>query len=233
MNDLKKIISVGIFSLVSLLSGCFQSPQPDFNWPKYAEGFKNFSNRNKKSPAIYGFGGFLGNNVNRTIDSIVKDIKVSDYASPDLGKWPQLMNRIREHYENGSPIILIGHSAGCSDAVNVANILEKAGVPVSIIFLDAAYLKLGLFKPQVGGIKDSYLIPRNVYRVENYISRGPFNGREIKGSDFKDNNKAGTRFLDFYLKTNHWEMANGEFTNYYIASINRILEDYKEIERKN
>lgn len=229
-----------------MVAGC-SLPKPNFDIKGYADNFwkkgtgivgygKNRIIRKETSllltsnaPAIYGFGGldvFGDGQTDNVLDNLCPIIRTSECHYHKLGKYPEIMDNIKSQYRAGNPIIFIAHSAGCGEAVNVASILEQTNVPVGIIFLDAAYLKdSNLFPPGIKEIEGSDKIPGNVYRIENYISKGPYKGRELRDGDFKNNNTAGTKYRDFRLDASHGGMTK-KFTNEYIKSLGRILGEY-------
>jgi len=237
MNKKKPIkfrtkLTIGII-LAGLTAGC-SLPKPKFDMKTYADNFwkKSSSVADKLtfwnnqepssySPAIYGFGGlavFGDGQTDNVLANICPTLEVSDCHYHKLGKWPKIMHRIKYQYKTGHPIIFIGHSAGCGEAVNVANELKKIGMPIGMIFLDASYLNSGLYKPNCK-------IPSNVYRIENYISKGPYKGKELEDSDFEGNNLMKAKSFNFRLNTSHVGMTK-KFQDEYIDSVQRILSDY-------
>ncbi len=238
INKTKKVESKRNFfkyGLVGLLAvaGC-SLPKPNFDIKNYVNNFwktgnnlVNFGggrtyNRSllaHRGPAIYGFGGIGSGQTDNVLDNVCSAIETSECHYHKLGKYPKIMERVKEQHKAGNPIIFIAHSAGCGEAVNVASILEKTNVPIGMIFLDAAYLNSGLYKP-------SSKIPRNVYRVENYISKGPYKGRELMDSDFENNNSARTKYQDFRVNASHGGLTK-KFEKEYIKSIGRILGEYR------
>ena len=228
---LKDILKTGVVVGTLAIAGC-SLPKQKFNNKKYLDNFyskashtadnltfwnnkpTSYFNNSSYGPAIYGFGGIGNGQTDNVLNNLCPKIKTSECHYHKLGKWPSIMDKVKQQHKIGNPIIFIAHSAGCGEAVNVAKILEKTNVPIGMIFLDAAYLNSGLYKP-------SSKIPSNVYRVENYISNGPFKGRELKDSDFEHNNSAITRYSNYRLKTSHGGMTK-KFTDQYLNSLYRL-----------
>lgn len=180
---------------------------------------------NVKTPAIYGFSGWGGGNrIVEIVDPLVSRVKVSDSRSISFRRWPDVMGTIKEQYLAGHPVILIGHSAGCSDVLEVSNVMEKADIPVGLILIDAIYLRSGFFKPNVKGIQNSNMIPGNVYMVENYVTDSTWGGRNITNHDLK--NPARTKIHNVFIKTAHLNLLHEKYSDQYAASTRTILDEY-------
>ena len=245
MGKLKKMLGTGIIFGSLTIAGC-SLPKPNFDIKNYVNNFRkttinliNFDSGrehnkplllNYGQPAIYGFGGldvFGDGQTDNVLDNLRPINETSECHYHRLGKYPEIMEKVKEQHKAGNPIIFIAHSAGCGEAVNVASILEKASVPIGMIFLDATYLTDDkLFPPGLKEIPGSGKIPGNVYRIENYISKGPYKGRELMDSDFENNNYARAKYQDFRLDASHGGMTK-EFEEEYIKSLGRILGEYR------
>lgn len=236
-SNFLKVIRTGIFlgclTAAGSLTSCGISPS--FDWEGYsqnvalerkASGTKiNSSASNSRTPAIYGFSGWGGGNrIVEIVDPLVARVKVSDSQSMAFGRWPDVMGRIKSQYLAGHPVILVGHSAGCSDVLSVSNVLEKANIPVGLILIDAIYLRSGLFKPSVKGLQNVGMVPGNVYRVENYVTDSTWGGRDLTNSDLK--NSARTKFKNIFISTAHLNLLGENYSTQYAESANSLLDEY-------
>ena len=219
-------IVLGCLIAVGALSSCGSSPA--FDWQGYSQNMSSTQKArgtNSKSPAIFGIGGWEGgNHMNRVVGPLALREKFSDCKVVAYGRWTDIMEPIKRQHVDGHPIIIIAYSAGCSDALRISNILEKARIPVGLIFLDATYLYSGMFKPSVEGIENVTTIPGNVYMIENYVTPSPFGGRDLTTQNFQDPER--TKFRNNYLWTSHLNLLHKKYIVRYAASVRSIMNEY-------
>ncbi len=203
-----------------------QSPT-NFNWQAYQRNFHNLQpqiNNFDFNPAFYCFGGWDLNNNNqifRMTDNIALNIEHSDYQVFNFEDWRDSLEKIKHQYFKQSPIILIGHSGGGSNAIKATKVLEKVNVPVGLMLVDSTHLKSEeYFPPIVDGLFNNFTIPSNVIHVENYVTDGPYEGRKLRKSDFAN---FKTTFRNHHLRGHHLTPLENRFAPQYIRSINQIL----------
>jgi hypothetical protein len=224
---------LGCLTAVCLLSGCGSSSS--FDWQGYSRnmtfvqeaGGSHTGNRstNARTPAIYGFSGWgLRNRIAEVVDPLVSRVEVSDSESAYPGRWQDVMEKIKGQYLAGHPVILVGHSAGCSDAVEVANVLEESNIPVGLLFLDAIHLRTGYFQPNVKDLDHSDLIPGNVYMVVNYVTDSIWRGRNLADSDLKKPER--TKVNNVFIRTAHLNLLDDKYSDRYAESIRTIVDEY-------
>jgi len=215
------------------LVGCGTSPA--FDWQGYTKNMTSAriagsrtsagAESGSKAPAIFGIGGWEGgDHMKMILKPIAARIKLSESRAIAFKRWPDIMEDIKDHHLNGRPVILIGYSAGCSDALRISNILDRAHVPVGLILIDATYLHSGMFKPTVEGIENVGMIPGNVYMVENYVTPSPFGGRGLAASDLK--NPARTKFRNISITGTHLNLLFKKYNDRYAASVRAIMSEY-------
>jgi hypothetical protein len=224
---------LGCLIAVAALSSC--GPSPAYDWKGYSLNMplvqpargsnRAYSNTGSKTPAIFGIGGWEGgNHMERVVGPLSSEVKFSDSRTIAFGQWPDVMEAIKDQHLNGHPIILIGYSAGCSDALKISNILDNAHVPVGLILMDATYLGSGMFKPTLNGIQNVDMIPGNVYMVENYVTHSPFGGRYLTTRDLK--NPENTKFRNTLIRCIHLNLLLKKYSDQYAASVRAIMDEY-------
>ncbi len=217
---------LGCLIAVGALSSCGSSPA--FDWAGYPQDMsltQKASGTSSKNPAIFGIGGWEGgNHMDRVVGPLAQREKFSDCQVVAYGRWTDIMEPIKRQHVDGHPIIIIAYSAGCSDALRISNILEKARIPVGLIFLDATYLHSGMFKPSVEGIENVTTIPGNVYMIENYVTPSPFGGRDLTTQNFQDPER--TKYRNNYLWTSHLNLLGEKYIVQYAASVRSIMNEY-------
>ncbi len=229
-------IILGCLIAVGTLSGC--GPSPAFDWEGYSRNMPSAQKaRSKnsdgfatksKTPAIFGIGGWEGgDHMERVVRPLASEVKPSDTQTIAFGRWPDVMETIKRRHLDGQPIILIGYSAGCSDALRISSILDKAHVPVGLILMDATYLGSGMFEPAVSGIQNVDMIPGNVYMVENYVTYSPFGGRDLTARDIK--NPERTKFRNIFIHCSHLNLLFEKYCDRYAASVRAIMNEYSRV----
>ena len=206
-----------------------QSPT-DFDWRTYQRNFSTntFSVSKDHKPTLYCFGGWDShdnNQIFRMTDLVAANKVHSDYKIFDFDDWRDSLEKIKQQYAKESPIVLIGHSGGGSNAIKTAKVLEKVNVPVGILLVDSTHLrKKGYFPANVDGISNTFTIPYNVFHVENYVSNGPFQGRKLTRRDFAN---PKTTFENHHINGNHLDCLKTKYTLSYVRSIYNILNNRK------
>ena len=227
---------LGCLIVPGTLGSC--GPSPSFDWRGYAQntslarkagsGNGGGALSGSKAPAIFAIGGWEGgDHMKMILEPLASRMRLSASRAIAYKQWPGVMESIRDHHLNGHPVILIGYSAGCSDALRISNILDQAQIPAGLILIDATYLYSGMFKPTVEGIENVGMIPGNVHMVENYVTPSPFGGRSLGASDLKDPSR--TKFRNIPIHGSHLNLLLfKKYNERYAASVRAIMSGYSE-----
>ena len=180
-----------------LVAGCarYESSQPD------AHG-----------PVIVGYSGFSSHLMDDILPFIAQRLNA---VHVDEGTWydGHQATEIREFYDHGHAVLIIGHSEGCRNALSLA--YELQDIPVHLCFLDFAQMRIA----DRLGFGHSPAIPTNVESITNVYSDGFLRGRPLRLGDAQ-----GTPvIMNQATEGGHWVFDNDPVMERYTEILKRLI----------
>ncbi|MBS3141854.1 hypothetical protein J4464_00525 [Candidatus Woesearchaeota archaeon] len=180
-----------------LVAGCarYESSQPD------AHG-----------PVIVGYSGLSSNLMDDILPYVAQRLNA---VHVDGGMWydGHKAQELRQLYNQGHAILIIGHSEGCRNALSLA--YELQDIPVHLCFLDFAQMRIA----DRLGVGHPPAVPRNVESVTNVYSDGFLRGRPMLQGDAQ-----GTPvIMNLSTEGSHWVFDNDPVMERYTETLNRLI----------
>ncbi len=205
--SLEKLASV--FCASSLLfSGCSASYR--FDEDAFIREVSKNRQEHPEGAVVFTFGGYGGNILGQIANQLRCYTDLANYHNINLWEWPEKVEIIKREIANNKKLILMAHSWGCADALEVADYLNKSGVEVNMVFFDAVHynnLLLDWGRPK--------RIPSNVRVLLHYhAKKGCLRAGEIPDNYLEN---AKTEIVNIPVNTHHSGFNSGNYYENYIS----------------
>lgn len=138
-------------------------------------------------------GLFAGSHMQRNLLRFLREAGHADSSLYSNHLPPaRIADSLAEAATAGRPVVLIGYSQGGFQAIKVARLLARRGIPVALLVTAASGGK-GRWWPPQWALHDVRSIPDNVRLCLNFFSLGDTLGSDRRAADNQARGAAGTR----------------------------------------